>query len=186
MGDPIEWGRINRIDHVLKKETDEAKENKRKKFKVFWMMRDASDGWKETSSLKAGYKKDGIVEEFPNPDKNTINLSVPKMRMPVDTKIFYWFNLGKTHVLYAENMGTPGSYGDRTKIDKTLNEVDKYVREKKHKEYILFYFERDPSGNEIWKKKQSKRIPKWEVESTDKQKITDVKKKEENTDKKTG
>lgn len=185
LGDPIKYGSRKLILGEIENQTKDAQQGKRKKFKVFWLIRDAVKGWKENPQRPTGYGADGIVEKFPKPDTNVSNIKTPKLKKIAFTeKQFYWFQYNASqHVVYDSDMGSPISYGSSAFVNKTFNNIDKAVRDGKQTEYVLWYFTR---GNQdgIWEKKQAPRIPNWKVESTDKKDIVDEKKKENEEDKK--
>jgi len=175
------YGPENKIFNILSKEISRAKNKKRKQFKVFWLVIDSSEGWKITTTTRAGYSndRDGKVDGLPRPEKNDPNIKQVNRTKIAESaeETFYWFDLGNgTHVLYDSDMGTPVSYGSVGFIKKTLDIRDRFVREGKSKEYILWYFQRKDDG--MWGKKQSPRIPNWKIDSTDKKEATDKKNKE--------
>ena len=185
LGDPIKYGSQKLILGEIENQIKEAKEKKRKKFKVYWLIRDAVKGWKESPQLPKGYSNDGIVDEFEKPDGNSSNIQTPKLKKIAFTeKQFYWFELGSgRHIVYDSDMGSPISYGNTGFVYKTLDNIDRFVREGKQDKYVLWYFTR--SGDDsLWDHKQSPRIPNWKVESTDKKMLKDEKNAEKEEDKK--
>lgn len=183
MGDPIKYGSTNLIMGELDNQIKLAKERKRKRFKVYWMIRDGSKGWKENPQLPKGYSKDGTVNQIPKSESNTSHETIPKLKkISFTEEQFYWFDMGAKHVLYDADMGSPVSYGSRQFIYKTFNNIDKFVRDGRQKKYILWYFTRANSDN-IWDHKQSPRVPNWKVEAKDKREATSEKKKEKEEDK---
>lgn len=184
LGDPIKYGSQKLILGEIENQIKKVEKKKRKKFKVYWLIRSGVDGWKENPQRPAGYSADGIVDKFQRPEKNSPNIQKPKFKIiSFSEKTFYWFDIGSgKNVLYDEDMGSAVSYGDGGFIKKTLDNVDKCVREGKSPEYILWYFTRSDADS-IWEHKQPKRIPNWKVESTDKKEATDEKKKETEEDK---
>lgn len=185
LGDPIKYGSQKLILGELENQIKKAQEKKRKKFKVYWLIRDAVKGWKENPQRPAGYSEDGIVDLFQKLDKNSPNVQTPKFKkISFNEPQFYWFDLGSgKHILYDSDMGSAVSYGSIGFVYKTLDNVDKFVREGKQTKYVLWYFTRS-NADSMWEHKQPKRIPNWKVESTDKKKINDEKKKEDEEDKK--
>lgn len=184
LGDPIKYGSKKLILGELENQIKNAKEDKRKKFKVYWLVRDAVKGWKENLQKPVGYSNDGKVDAFSKSEKNSSNIQTPKLKkISFDERQFYWFDLGSgKNILYDSDIGCAVSYGSIGFVYKTLNNVDAYVREKKQAKYVLWYFTRS-SEDSIWEHKQPKRIPNWKVESTEKKKVSDEK-KEENVNKK--
>lgn len=185
LGDPIKYGSQKLILGELENQLKRAKEKKRKKFKVYWLIRDAVKGWKETPQRPSGYSGDGIVDAIPKPEGNTSNIQTPKFKkISYDERQFYWYDLGSgKNILYDSDMGSPVSYGSIGFVYKTLDNIDRFVREGKQVKYVLWYFTRTGANN-LWEHKQPKRIPNWKVESTDKKELTDEKKKESEEDKK--
>lgn len=185
LGDPIRYGSQKLIIGELDKQIKEAKEGKRNSFKVYWLIRDGVKGWKEAPQRPVGYSADGLVDDLPNPKSNSSNIKTPKLKkISLKETQFYWFeyNAGQ-HVVYDSDMGSPISYGNSGFINKTFNNIDKYVRDGVQSRYVLWYFKRN-GDNGLWEYKQPPRIPNWKVESTDKKDLTDEKKKEKEEDKK--
>lgn len=185
LGDPIKYGSQKLILGELDNQIKNAKDGKRSKFKVYWLVRDAVKGWKENSQRPSGYSPDGIVDGLPTPSSNTSNIKTPKLKkISFKEKQFYWFeyNAGQ-HVIYDSDMGSPISYGNSGFINKTFNNIDKYVRDGVQSKYVLWYFKRS-GDNSMWEHKQPPRVPNWKVESTDKKELNDEKKSEKEEDKK--
>jgi len=185
LGDPIKYGSQKLILGELDNQIKDAKDGKRNKFKVYWLVRDAVKGWKENSQRPSGYSADGIVDELPTPSSNSSNIKTPKLKkISFKEKQFYWFeyNAGQ-HVIYDSDMGSPISYGNSGFINKTFNNIDKYVRDGVQSKYVLWYFKRS-GDNSMWEHKQPPRVPNWKVESTDKKELNDEKKSEKEQDKK--
>lgn len=184
MGDPIKYGSIALILGKLDDEIKKAREGKRKKFKVYWMIEDAIKGWKKNLQPPAGYSMDGIIDKLPKVDKNKVNVQLSKPRgFPAnDMTQLFWFFLGTSggniHLLYDANMGSPIWGENKQKIVAFLQKMDEEVREKKRKKYVLWCLER-PNENEAWDRCQPKWLPKFKVESENKKKIVDEKKKEQ-------
>lgn len=191
MGDPIKYGSIAVISGKLEEEMKKAKNKKRKKFKVYWMVKDAAKGWKENIQPRSGYSTEGIVNDMPTPEKNTVHtkLSMPRGFPVSDMDQIYWFFLGpqgnNIHLLYDSEMGSPLWGENKQKIVAFLQKMDEDVREKKRKKYVLWCFERR-NENEIWEKKTLKYLPQFKVDSVKKNKIVENDKKEQPEDKKAG
>lgn len=191
MGDPIKYDSIALILGVLNDEMKLANIGKRKRFKVYWMIRDAVKGWKKNIQPPAGYSIDGILDKMPICDKNSVNIQISKPRgFPTpDVDQFYWFFLGaqgrNVHYLYDEDMGSPVWGENKQKLIAFLQEMDSKVREGKRKKYALWCLER-ANENEFWEKKSAKWIPQFTIESTKKAEIVDEKKKEQPKEEKSG
>lgn len=191
MGDPIKYGSIALITGVLDDEVKKASVNKRKKFKVYWMVRDAIKGWKINLQPPAGYSMNGILDTLPVVDKNRVNvqLSRPRGFPASDMDQLFWFFLGSSgrnvHFLYDADMGSPIWGENKQKIVAFLQKMDEEVREKKRKKYVLWCLER-ANENEIWERKPPKWIPKFKVDAEDKKKMVDEKKKEQPEEEKAG
>jgi hypothetical protein len=182
MGDPIKYGSIAIILGKLNEEIKKVKENKRKKFKVYWMIKDASNGWKENMQPPAGYLRGGIVDAINNSDDNSVHIKLSAPRGFPESAMgqIYWFSLGPTgknlHFLYDSHMGSSLWGENRQKIFAFLREMDEQVRSNKREKYILWCFDRK-NENEIWKKTAAKYLPKFDIESTKKTKIVEESKK---------
>lgn len=185
LGDPIKYGSqkliLGELDHQIKN----AENGKRNKFKVYWLIRDAVKGWKENPQRPVGYSENGIVDRLSNPSRNTSNIKTPRLKkISFKEKQFYWFEYNSSkHVVYDSDMGSPISYGNFGFVNKTFNNIDKFVRDGVQSKYVLWYFKRS-GDDKMWEHKQAPRIPDWKVESTDKKELTDDKKKEKDEDKK--
>lgn len=183
MGDPVKYGSIAIILGKLNDEIKKVKENKRKKFKVYWMAKDASKGWKESMQLPAGYLRGGIVNAIDNSDNNSVNvkLSMPSGFPESTMDQIYWFSLGPAgknlHFLYGADMGSSLWGENRQKIIAFLRKMDDEVRSNKRKKYILWCFDRK-NENEIWEKAELKYLPKFNIDSAKKTKIVEESKKE--------
>lgn len=179
LGDPIKYGSQKLILGELENQAQSAQIKKRKKFKVYWLIRDAVKGWKENPQKPKGYSPNGIVDKFKKPDTNSSNIKTPKLKkISFGEKQFYWFEYDAgRHVVYDSDMGAPISYGNSGFVNKTFNNIDKFVRDGVQSKYVLWYFTRS-NDDEIWQKKQPPRIPNWKVEATDKKDLTDDKKKD--------
>jgi hypothetical protein len=79
------YGAENTIFNILSKEISRAKNKERKQFKVFWLVVDGDEGWKITTSTRAGYSndKDGKVDGLARPEKNNPNIKFNFMTMTV-------------------------------------------------------------------------------------------------------
>lgn len=185
LGDPIKYGSQKLILGEIEAQIKETTTRKRKKFKVYWLIRDAVKGWKENPQLPSGYSTDGIVDQLKVPDSNSSNIQTPKLKkISFKEQQFYWFELGSgRHIVYDSDMGSPISYGNMGFIYKTFDNIDRFVRDGKQDKYVLWYFTR--SGDDsLWEHKQSPRIPNWKVESTDKKDLKDEKESEKEEEKK--
>jgi|LauGreDrversion4_2_1035121.scaffolds.fasta_scaffold1212192_2 hypothetical protein len=101
-----------------------------------------------------------------------------------DEPIFYWYELGEaTYALYDSDMGEPISYGSLNLVVGTIRVINEEVLARKRKKCILYYFKRDTTNG--WRKTAPPVLFNWNPDSADK-KAADDKKKQENTDKKTG
>jgi hypothetical protein len=185
LGDPIQYGSQRLILGELDKQIKDAQNRSRNTFKVYWMVRDAVKGWKESGQRPKGYSANGIVDKFQKPNVNSSNIKTPKLKkISLKEKQFYWFeyNAGQ-HVVYDSDMGSPVSYGNSGFVNKTFNNIDKYVRDGVQSKYVLWYFKRS-GDNGMWEHKQPPRIPNWKVESTDKKDLDNEKKGEKEEDRK--
>jgi hypothetical protein len=184
LGDPIKYGSQKLILGELDKQAKDALNKTRNTFKVYWMVRDAVKGWKESNQKPKGYSANGILDKFPKPNSNSSNIKTPRLKkISLDEKQFYWFEYSAgQHIVYDSDMGTPVSYGNVGFVNKTFNNIDKYIRDGVQSKYILWYFKRN-SDEDIWEHKQAPRIPNWKVEAKDKRETTSEKKKEKEEDK---
>lgn len=178
MGNPVKYGSELIIKNELENQKLEATKKKRKKFKVFWMMRDGIKGWKEKTQPPFGYSRNGIMEGMELADKNKKNDKiVPKLKKVTSDDQYYWFSMGSMHYVYDSYMGDPILYGNRGRVTGMFSAMNNEVEEKRQPKYIIWYFERG-NDNDIWEHKQAPKIPKWKIEAADKREKTEEKKKE--------
>jgi len=114
MGDPVEYGSLNKVSAKLASHQEELKKRYgAANLKVWKFQRDLIKGWKLADTMN------GIP--YSTPEKNSVaSVNIQTPRSPLKDigtdSIYYWIDLGKMQYLYDSDLGSPIWFGTTSKI----------------------------------------------------------------------